>query len=30
LERCKKCFAYQGKYFEKKTVTVPAHSYNSE
>jgi hypothetical protein len=23
VERCKKCIAYQGKYFEKETVTSP-------
>jgi hypothetical protein len=23
VERCKKCIAFQGKYFEKQTVTAP-------
>jgi hypothetical protein len=26
VERCMKCFAFQGKYFEKKTVTAPPQS----
>jgi hypothetical protein len=30
LERCKKCFAYQGRYFEKETVTAPPQSSDSE
>jgi hypothetical protein len=30
VEHCKKCFAFQGKYLEKETVTAPPHSYDSE
>jgi hypothetical protein len=30
VERCKKCIACQGKYFEKETVTVPSQSSDSE
>jgi hypothetical protein len=29
-ERCKKCIACQGRYFEKETVTVPPQSSDSE
>jgi hypothetical protein len=30
VERCKKCIAFQGKYFEKQTVTAPPQSSDSE
>jgi hypothetical protein len=30
VERCKKCFACQGRYFEKETVTAPPQSSDSE
>jgi hypothetical protein len=30
VERCKKIIVCQGKYFEKETVTAPAHSSDSE
>jgi hypothetical protein len=30
VERCKKCIAYQGRYFEKETVTAPPQSSDSE
>jgi hypothetical protein len=30
VERFKKCIAYQGRYFEKETVTAPPQSSNSE
>jgi hypothetical protein len=30
VERCKKCIACQGKYFEKETVTAPPQSSDSE
>jgi hypothetical protein len=30
VERCKKCIAWQGRYFEKETVTAPPHSSDSE
>jgi hypothetical protein len=30
VERCKKCIACQGKYFEKETVTAPPLSSDSE
>jgi hypothetical protein len=30
VERCRKCIAYQGRYFEKETVTAPAQSSDSE
>jgi hypothetical protein len=30
VERCKKCIACQGRYFEKETVTAPPHSSDSE
>jgi hypothetical protein len=30
VERCKKCVACQGKYFEKETVTAPPQSSDSE
>jgi hypothetical protein len=30
VERCKKCIACQGRYFEKDTVTVPPQSFDSE
>jgi hypothetical protein len=30
MERCKKCIAFQGRYFEKETVTVPPQSSVSE
>jgi hypothetical protein len=30
VERCKKCIACQGRYFEKETVTAPTKSYDSE
>jgi len=28
VERCKKCIACQGRYFEKETVTAPPQSSN--
>jgi hypothetical protein len=30
VERCKKCIACQGRYFEKETVTAPQQSSDSE
>jgi hypothetical protein len=30
VERCKKCIACQGRYFEKETVTPPPRSPDSE
>jgi hypothetical protein len=30
VERCKKCVAWQGRYFEKETVTAPPRSSDSE
>jgi hypothetical protein len=30
VERCKKCIACQGRYFEKETATAPPQSSNSE
>jgi hypothetical protein len=30
LERYNKCIAYQGRYFEKETVTAPPQSFDSE
>jgi hypothetical protein len=30
VERCKKCIACQGRYFEKETVTAPPQSSGSE
>jgi hypothetical protein len=30
VERCKKCIACQGRYFEKETVTAPPQSSVSE
>jgi hypothetical protein len=30
VERCKKCIAYQGRYFEKETITAPRQSSDSE
>jgi hypothetical protein len=30
VERCKKCIACQGRYFEKETVTAPPHNSDSE
>jgi hypothetical protein len=30
VERCKKCIACQGRYFEKETVTTPPQSSDSE
>jgi hypothetical protein len=30
VERCKKCIAFQGRYFEKETVTAPPQSSDSE
>jgi hypothetical protein len=30
LERCKKCITFQGRYFEKETVTAPPQSSDSE
>jgi hypothetical protein len=30
VERCKKCIAYQGMYFEKETVTAHPQSSDSE
>jgi hypothetical protein len=30
VERCKKCIACQGRYFEKETVTAPPQSSESE
>jgi hypothetical protein len=30
VERCKKCVACQGTYFEKETVTAPLQSSDSE
>jgi hypothetical protein len=30
VERCKKCIACQGRYFEKETVTAPPRSSDSE
>jgi hypothetical protein len=30
VERCKKCIAFQGKHFEKETVTAPPQSSDSE
>jgi hypothetical protein len=30
VERCKKCIACQGRYFEKETVTAPSQSSDSE
>jgi hypothetical protein len=30
VERCKKCIACQGRYFEKDTVTAPPQSYDWE
>jgi hypothetical protein len=30
VERCKKCFACQGRYFEKETVTAPPQSSDVE
>jgi hypothetical protein len=30
VERCKKCIACQGRYFEKETVTAPPQSSDSE
>jgi hypothetical protein len=30
VERCKKCIACQGRYFERETVTAPPHSSESE
>jgi hypothetical protein len=30
VERCKKCIARQGRYFEKETVTAPPQSSDSE
>jgi len=30
VERCKKCIACQGRYFEKETVTEPPQSSESE
>jgi hypothetical protein len=30
VERCKKCIACQGRYFEKETVTAPMQSSNSK
>jgi hypothetical protein len=30
VERCKKCIAFQGKYFEKETLTAPPQSSDSE
>jgi hypothetical protein len=30
VERCKKCIACQGRYFEKETVTAPQQNSDSE
>jgi hypothetical protein len=30
VERCKKCIACQGRYFENETVTVPPQNSDSE
>jgi hypothetical protein len=30
VERCKKCIACQGRYFEKQTVTTPPQHSDSE
>jgi hypothetical protein len=30
VERCKKCIAYQGRYFEQETVNSFPQSYDSE
>jgi hypothetical protein len=30
VERCKKCIACQGRYFEKETVTAPPRNSDSE
>jgi hypothetical protein len=30
VERCKKCIACQGRYFEKETVTAPPQSFDLE
>jgi hypothetical protein len=30
VELCKKCIVYQGRYFEKETVTAPPQSFGSE
>jgi hypothetical protein len=30
VERCEKCIACQGRYFEKETVTAPPESSDSE
>jgi len=30
LEHCKKYITYQGRYFEKETITAPPQSFNSE
>jgi hypothetical protein len=30
VERCKKCIACQGRYFEKKTVTASPQGFDSE
>jgi hypothetical protein len=30
VDRCKKCIACQGRYFEKETVTAPPQSSDSE
>jgi hypothetical protein len=30
VERCKKCIACQGRYFEKETVTAPLQSSDSD
>jgi hypothetical protein len=30
VERCKKCIAYQGRYFGKETVTAPPKTSTSE
>jgi hypothetical protein len=30
VERCKKCIAFQRRYFEKETVTAPTQSSDSE
>jgi len=30
VERCKKCIACQGRYFEKETVTAPPQNFDSE
>jgi hypothetical protein len=30
VECCKKCIAFQGRYFENETITAPPQSSNSE